>query len=189
MKDGAFSMKKVSSPLQWARVYRLYLAAFPSCERKPFRIIVRMARSGKTDVWSFREKGRFVGFATTINGEEAVLIDYLAVADGERGKGTGSRGIMEMKRRYAGRGLFVEIESEYAEADNTEDRRKRNRFYEKNGMEPMNVMASVFGTEMELLGWNCRMDFETYHAFYRDNYSPRAAENILFRPHPEAKGG
>ena len=31
---------------------------------------------------------------------------------------------------------------------------------------------------MELLGWDCVMDYEDYRLFYRDNYSEFAAEHI-----------
>ena len=46
-------------------------------------------------------------------------------------------------------------------------------------MEALNVTAMVFGVKMELLGWGCQMDFDSYKAFYRDHYNPWAAEHVV----------
>ena len=64
------------------------------------------------------------------------------------------------------------------------ERIRRRRFYMANGMQPAQVMASVFGVNMELLCWNCRVDFCSYHAFYRDNYSAWAAQHIVEAEYP-----
>ena len=45
-------------------------------------------------------------------------------------------------------------------------------------MVPMGTEADVFGTRMELLGVRCHLDFEDYRSFYREHYSPWAAEHI-----------
>ena len=49
-------------------------------------------------------------------------------------------------------------------------------------------MARVFGVKMELLRHACSVDFERYHAFYRENYSPWAADHIQSAEHPEETG-
>lgn len=185
MRKEGFAMKKPEGFAQWFRIYRLYRAAFPGCERKPFRMIASMARRGKTDVWYAEDEGRFAGFATTINDEELILLDYLAVARKRRGRGVGSRILQEMKKCYAGRGIFVEIESPFEDGPDRQSRLRRKDFYVRNGFQPVGVMASVFGVHMELLCFKCRMDFSAYQAFYRDHYSPWAAEHILEETYPE----
>ena len=185
MSEGRFEFRRVSSAGEWLKIRLLYRAAFPASERKPFSRIVEMWKKEKSDVWYFSENARFAGFATTINSDSLVLIDYLAVVRRRRGQGTGTRAIESMKARYEGRALFVEIESPYEEGSDQADRVRRKRFYERCGMEPMNVMADVFGVKMELLVWNGQIDFAGYHAFYRDHYSPWAAEHITEAVHPE----
>ena len=74
--------------------------------------------------------------------------------------------------------LFVEIESMYEPDRDQPSRIRRKHFYVKNGFVPMNVMADVFGVKMELMGFDCRLSFEEYHAFYRDNYNEWAAGHI-----------
>ncbi|MBQ2770558.1 MAG: GNAT family N-acetyltransferase [Clostridia bacterium] len=168
----------------WLRVYGLYRAAFPLSEQKPFSIIVGMYRRKKTDVWCLFRNGRFAGFATTINGDGAILLDYLAIKPALRGQGAGSAALQILSDIYPGRGLFTEIESEYEPCLDQESRKRRKGFYLKNGYVQLNVMARVFGVKMELLGQNCQMDFSDYREFYRTHYSPRAAENVLEEPHP-----
>ncbi len=163
---------------QWANIYRLYLQAFPALERKPFSIILKMYRSGKTHVWYFRQKGKFAGFITTINGESHILLDYLAVSPRLRGQGIGSEILHQMQRRYAGKGVFLEIESAFEEAENKEERLRRRRFYEHCGMKSMEVFAWVFGVKMELMGFDCDLTFEEYSAFYRKHYGKWAAGHL-----------
>lgn len=179
-----FEMRRPRTPLEWLRIRLLYRRAFPRCERKPFGMILKMHRRGKTDVW-YMETGRhFAGFACTINDSSLILLDYLAVPGKMRGRGAGSRALQALKQIYAGKGLFVEIESSFEAVPDQEERRRRRRFYLKNGMAPMGVMASVFDVKMELLGCGCHVDFPRYHAFYRDNYSAWAADHILEAEYP-----
>ena len=159
-------------------IYRLYRNAFPASERKPFSIIRSMQKKGKTDVWYFEKDGVFAGFATTINGNDRILLDYLAVDRKKRNCGIGTEILNLIRTQYEGKGIFLEIERLCADAPNAEERIRRKQFYLSCGMKELNVSARVFGVEMELLGWNCELDFNDYRLFYRDNYSEFAAGNI-----------
>ena len=172
------SLKRPAGPGRWLRLYRLYRGAFPASERKPFGIIYKMYRRGKTDLWCLERDGEFAGLAATINSERLVLLDYFAVERRLRGQGIGSAAMEALQARYSGRGLFVEIESTRENAPNRSEREKRKRFYLASGLTELNTEARVFGVNMELLGSRCDLDFERYRAFYRDNYGPWAAEHI-----------
>ena len=169
---------QAKTKLQILKIYLLYRTAFPRSERKPFSIITMMQAQGKTDIWYARENGRFLGFATTINDENLILLDYLAIRKSARGKGYGTDFIYKMYDIYQGKGFFVEIELVDESAENYEERLKRKQFYLACGMEDLHVAASVFRVPMELLGKNCSLTFDEYHDFYRDNYTVRSADNI-----------
>ena len=173
-----FCMRPAKGFWKWLQIYRLYFEAFPPDERKPFSIIRRMRKKGKTDVWYFSENGRFAGFATTINSPSLILLDYLAVPQNLRGGGLGAKMLEGLKETYNGRGIFVEIERARDGVENLSEKIRRKRFYERAGFRALHVTAMVFGVEMELLGLNCEIDFDGYKAFYRDEYSPWAAEHI-----------
>ena len=163
---------------QWAEIYCLYQKAFPKSEKKPFSMICKMHRLGKSDVWRFERDGKFAGLIITINGEKIVLLDYLAVDEKKRGTGIGSEILRLMKEHYADKSVFLEIESVYEECENKAERIRRKHFYEKCGLQSMDVFVWLFGVKMELMSFGNKMTFEEYHAFYRDNYNQWAADHI-----------
>lgn len=177
--------KKPTCLLHWLHIYNLYRQAFPRYERKPFAIIRSMYKKGQTDIWYFEKDGRFVGIVITVNRDNAVLIDYLAICPNVRGSGIGSAIIAQMQKQYAPRGIFVEIESVFAKCENQEERLRRKDFYIKNGMTPMNVMVVLFGVEMELLGINCKLTFDEYYEFYHDVYGKLADKHVWEAPWPK----
>lgn len=163
---------------QWAEIYKLYQRAFPRSEKKPFSMIVKMHRKGASDVWRFTRDGKFAGLIITINGKNHILLDYLAVDEKQRGTGIGMEILQLMRSHYAGKGVFLEIESVYEDCDNKAERIRRKHFYEKSGMTSMEVFVWLFGVKMELMGFDCRLSFEDYHSFYRTNYNQWAADHI-----------
>ena len=163
---------------QWADIYKLYQKAFPKSEKKPFWMILKMHRKGASDVWRFTRNGKFAGLIITINGDKNVLLDYLAVDRNRRGTGIGTEILQLMRDHYAGKGVFLEIESVYEDCDNQDQRIRRKHFYEKSGMTSMDVFVWLFGVKMELMGFDCRLSYEEYHAFYRDHYNQWAADHI-----------
>lgn len=178
------ALTKPEGAAQWLGIYRLYHSAFPKSERKPFSMIRKMARKGKTDVWRVQRDGKMLGLAITINGEKEILLDYLAVSPRHRGEGIGTRILEKLGSIYPDKGLFLEIESVYDDTPNQPERQRRKEFYLRCGLVPMNVMVNLFGVKMELLGRNCTLTYDQYHAFYHDNYSPWAAEHITKAHHP-----
>ena len=163
----------------WIRVRMLYRKAFPASERKPFSVIRSMYRKKKTDLWCILRDGHFCGFASTVNSEDLILLDYLATLPRQRSQGVGSAALLLLQKCYRGKGLFVEIEDSMDPGPDQGLRRKRRQFYEAAGLIPLNVTAMVFGVKMELLGYDCQLDFDAYKAFYHDHYNPWAADHIL----------
>ena len=171
--------------IHWYRLYKLYCEAFPAYERKPFSLIRSMQKKGKSDVWYIEKNRKFAGLVFTINSEDVILIDYLAIASNRRSEGIGSEIIALLRKHYAGKGIFVEIESVFDKCDNPGERLRRKQFYIRNGMTPMKVMVILFGVEMELLGANCCLTYDEYYSFYKDNYGNFAAKNIKKAVYPE----
>lgn len=168
----------------WLRLYKLYRQAFPAFERKPFSIIRSMQKKGKSDIWYFEKDGRFAGLVFTINSNDVILIDYLAIDANKRGEGIGSEIITQLRDYYPDKGIFVEIESVFDKCENIDERLRRKQFYLNNDMLPMKVMVVLFGVEMELLGLNCCLTYDEYYSFYKDNYGDFAAKNIKEAVYP-----
>ena len=170
-------LRTPASPLDWLHIRLLYRQAFPRSERKPFKMIRRMHRAGRTDVWLAEQDGRFAGLGITINGSDIILLDYLAVHEKCRDKGVGSAFLQALMAKYADKGFFLEIEAPDRD-DPTGIKARRKAFYLRNGLTDMHVTANLFGVRMELRGRDCTLDFDSYHDFYRDNYSAWAAEHV-----------
>lgn len=172
---------------RWFQLFCLYRTAFPRAERKPFGFIRKAYREGRTDIWCILRGGSFLGFAATMNSPTLVMLDYLAIAPKYRGQGIGTAALTRIMAKYADRAFILEIESPFEPGAEQETRQKRKQFYVNCGMEPLRIMAVVFGIRMELLGKNCSPDFsfDRYRNFYRDFYMPRAARHILPAEYPK----
>lgn len=170
----------------WMRLYKLYRAAFPRAERKPVFVILQSRRKGKMDIWCLRREGRFVGLAITINGDDLILVDYLAVCQNCRGTGVGTGALAALREKYWKQDLFLEIESVYEDVPDLAQRQRRKAFYLRSGLTPMKVMVTLFGVKMELLGFDCKITYHQYHTFYKENLGLWAAEHITPADHPEA---
>ena len=176
---------KPRNVIEYIKLFRLYGAAFPISEKKPIFMILKMSKCGATDIWYFEEGGEFLGLAITINSPDIILIDYFAVNEKHRSKGNGERMLKSIISHYSDKGVFLEIEVPYENAENYTDRIRRRRFYtERVGLIPMETRACLFGVDMELLGTEgCHLSYDEYRDFYLNNYGRFAYDHIT-----EAKG-
>ena len=172
-------LKRAVTRKDWKQIKKLYMTAFPKCERKPLAIIWYKQCKKTADVWMLEDEGEFIGLAITMNGSDLVLLDYFAIDDSKRGKGYGSKVLKLFQERYADYRFFLEIERTDVEADNIEERKRRKAFYLQNGMTELNVHAVLFGVKMELLGYQCEVSFEEYRNFYISNYGNLAKKNVV----------
>ena len=164
--------------IEMIKIRMLYRSAFPKEERKPFSMILKMQKAGKTDLWYFTENGRFLGFAATINSPDKVLIDYFTVNEGCRGQGNGTRMLKALIAHYSPKGVFLEIEIPYESSANYAERVRRKAFYLRAGLTEIGTRVELFGVDMELLGVGVSMTYDEYKSFYLDNYSRFAYDNI-----------
>lgn len=178
-------LEKATTRAQWKEIRKLYEAAFPECEKKPFWLIRVKNKQGKADMWYLKENDVFVGLAITMNHKNLVLLDYFAIDEKMRGKGVGSTALKALQTYYAGRQFFLEIESVYEHSENLSQRKRRKQFYMQNDMTEMKMMVHLFGTNMEVLGYGCKLDFDEYQGVYRYAYGKRFASKIKQLEYPQ----
>lgn len=176
---------KAKTRIHWKEIHKLYEAAFPSYEKKPFWLIRLKNKQGRADVWHLEDEGKFIGLAITMSSPELVLLDYFAIDESLRGKGFGSESLKALQKQYEDRHFFLEIESIYDECPNVEQRLRRKQFYLKNGMTEMKMMANLFGTNMEVLGHGCKLDFDTYRSIYEYAYGKKVVKNVTEVSYPQ----
>lgn len=146
-------------------IKRLYLSAFPRCERKPFFIIRSKCRKGVMEVLKIYD-GDFCGLAITASYGDMLLLNYFAVSPERRGGGIGSEALKLIMERYPGRRFFLEIETTKKPAPDSDTRSRRKAFYLRNGLCESGLSASLFGVEMEILTNGSPMTFDEYLNFY-----------------------
>lgn len=171
--------------LHWLKLYQLYKKAFPIYERKPFAMIYQTFRNKQGDVWYIEDNGYFVGLAFTLNDRDIVLLDYFAIDKPLRNQGYGSQVMQLLQKKYQHQRLFVEIESTLDNVDNLNERLKRKQFYLNNGMKDLHILANVYGTPMELLGFNESVTFEDYYLTYYNIYGKARADRLILLDYPE----
>ena len=176
---------KTETWAQWKKIYQLYQEAFPDYEKKPFWLIWLKNKQGRADVWYIVEEGAFIGLGITMSAPGRVLLDYFAIESSMREKGYGSKALKALQEQYADQHFFLEIESVYDDCDNVEQRLRRKQFYLRNGMTEMKMMVHLFGTDMEVLGHGCQLDFESYAAVYESTYGARIRKNVKHVQYPQ----
>lgn len=162
------------------RIKRLYRAAFPRIERKPFRMILRQREKGEAELFAIAtDDGEFAGLAVVVKNADIVMLDYFAVQPKLRGRGIGSKTLQMLISRYAGSRFILEIESVGSSpCRDLEAREKRRRFYLNNGMTPAGFTAHVFFTDLEVLTAGKPVTFEEYRELYRSHLGERAMKMI-----------
>lgn len=177
-------LSRIKTPAEWLALRRLYKSAFPKCEQKPLWLVWQVMQQNKADVWVAKEGKTFVGLAITMNGDDLILLDYLAVSEKKRGTGIGTKMLRCLQQIYQGKRFFLEIENVYEESPEQEMRLRRKHFYLKNDMKEMKIMVNAFGAELEFLTYDCQVSFEDYFELYCSCYGAFAAKNIVRLPYP-----
>ena len=113
----------------YEQIKTLYENAFPSCERKPFSLILEKQKTGNVDVLILEENNQFLGLAITMMDNDLVLLDYFAITEESRGNGYGSTALHLLFDFYKGKRFFLEIESTHTAAENISQRLLRKQFY------------------------------------------------------------
>lgn len=172
------------NPLQILEIHHLYIEAFPQSERKPFGIILRSQRLGKTDICYFKSDGKFIGFATMLKGADTFILDYLAVRKKHRSSGFGTAMLTKLRKAYCDKGIIVEIEDPFSEGKGLYERQRRREFYLRCGFSPTGIMVSLFGVDMEILCTDSSLTPEQLLDIYHLHYGAMVEKFIRIIEHP-----
>lgn len=144
-------------------IYTLYMTKdFPAAELKPFSSIRHMSEKGLYDGYGLFENGlKVYGYFVSCPETGDLLMDYLAVTKGYRGRGYGSRFLSFLPRIIGDhRALLIEIEHP-EKTDDPEERKKRlrrRRFYLENGVHATQTETKVFGVDYQILQYTRAAD-------------------------------
>ncbi len=169
-----------------ARKYRkqiksLYKSAFPANERAPLFLLFKRCGNGRNFFYAVLEKDEFIGLLYTITHEKMVYVFFLAVTEEKRGKGYGSEMLEKIKKLHGGKTVTLMIEdTEDTSADNLYERKKRLKFYERNGFLRLPIKINEAGVGYELMGTDTTVTQADFLALMKD-YLGSFLFKILYR--------
>lgn len=141
---------------------QLYRASFPACERLSWSELERQQKSGKMDLLTVVDEGEVRGILVMSPTKTLVLGVYLSIFPGKRNGGTGTKVLQAIRTYYEGRPICLEIEDpEEPGAPNTEQRRRRQNFYLRNGIHTIGKMY-MYETDMILMATDENVTFAQY---------------------------
>ena len=166
-------LKKLKSIKQLINIYKLYHSSFPKEEKKPFLLILIGILKKRFEVFSIEnETDGFIGLAIILKYNDLILLDFFSISSDIRSRGYGSKVLNLLKEYYKNYRFFLEIENPYdVKSLNLEERKKRQKFYIKNGFTPLPFRSNLFGVEMEILSYDCTLNFEEYHSLYINQFN------------------
>lgn len=148
--------------------YSLYQSAFPEQEKKPFSLLEQLSREGKMEMFVLTEGNEFLGLAINMVSKGVALLDYFAITPQKRSGGYGGKALQKLLERYNGMTYIFEIEMENESASNAEERKRRKKFYLKNGLKPTGIYANVYQTDFELLTPDGILSYDAYIKFLEE---------------------
>lgn len=138
----------------------LYEEAFPEIERCPFESLLDCCGRGKADFFVYRDAGKNVGFCVVLLPGHYAYGLFAAINSDSWSRGYGSQLVQEVIRAYPDRAVVLDIEPVDETADNYGERRRRLRFFEKNGFHdtgyemrdesgPYRILSNAKGFDLE----------------------------------------
>lgn len=152
------------------KIKKLYNDAFPDDERMPIWILGGKTYKKAVDFWSLYHDGKWFGMAYVLNESNLSYLFYFAVSAEERGKGLGTAALQSLKRKYAGRCLFLALETLDEKAENYSERLKRRQFYLRNGLKPLDRQIREGKVIYDVMGTGGNVRPEEYESMMRNYF-------------------
>lgn len=145
----------------------LFVSAFPENERPPANHFFASFENPINKLFGFYDNDVFVGFTSVIEYKDICYIFFLAVQDGLRGQGYGSKIISEIKNIYSNYVILLCYEEVDEKYEDNAKRIKRADFYSKNGFICNNLKTKEFGVVFQTAYYGKHtVPFEDYEQIF-----------------------
>lgn len=163
--------------------------AFPIDEILPLEYYLAYRLNEGVMVYSFEERGRFIGFMQVVSNDDIVYLSYLAFFKSYQCKGYGSQAISYLKSLYPNSPIAVDREVIIPNGEDEQERRRRASFYIKNGFADVPCFQLQLGVVYQTMAYNgfsflalkdliegiSHKEDKTYWAYYLQTYEEAMA--------------
>lgn len=149
-----------------ARINQLYVQSFPANERRPLDALLQDS-TGSSDFLAFYHEETFVGFACLLTWQDLSHILYFAIDAPLRGRGYGSEALAALRALKPNHRILADLEAQDPSASNNEQRKKRRRFYLRNGYAASEVRYRWREESYEILVCGGTVTSPEFEAFWR----------------------
>lgn len=105
---------------------------FSSCRALAFWLLKKKTQRRIAEFCSLYDNDEWVGFIYTLKNDSLAYVFFLAIDDTKRSHGYGSKLIKLLTERYAGLVIGLSAERPDDQAENNEQRIRRQKFYQRN---------------------------------------------------------
>ncbi len=140
--------------------------AFPEYERWTLEAMFATGDSIGTEILGIYEGSTLSGYVFLIANKKAVYISHLAISSACRSKGYGSQ-TLALLREYYGAHLYLDMEPMDPQAENYDQRLRREAFYHRNGFRTTDLYTTMKGYMFQLLTTNPEDSYEDLRKLLR----------------------
>lgn len=141
----------------------IYVEAFPVDEQAPLDILLELSETvsgALMEIVLDDEVPVGILFMNNMNMDRALVL-YLAMDVKQRGQGYGSKVLQALQARFSS-GIILETEMLDDTAENAEQRERRYRFYQRNGMQDSEIMSHTLGGVFHLMRSSVNITMDDY---------------------------
>lgn len=144
----------------YQQVNDIYEKSFPKEER--YITLDNMAHRQNTELYCLIDNNQVVGMIYLIFYKDMIFILYLAVSQEKRSKGYGSYLLKWCLQKYFDKKIFLNIEEVKKDFKDYETRKKRLKFYQKNGFFISNYISKEVTENFNILSNRREIDIKEY---------------------------
>ena len=140
-------------------LYRKHIVKdFPSSERPNLEGFRKRMLKYNEETYIYEEEGVERGYCIIDQIQEYVLVAFLAVYEGNRGKGIGTKILKELEEKYSNKkGILLEVEDpDFAKNENQKNNQERRiKFYERANFQVVeNLKVELFMVNFKIMIYN-----------------------------------
>lgn len=145
------NVEKVRKSKRKRQIKDIYFSSFSKEDRMPFGMMTSMSLLWNTEFLAFYDDNVLCGFVYMATMGKQTFIMFFAVDKNLRSKGYGGRILKKIQSMHPQNKLLVSIEPCVEAAEDIETRRRRKKFYLKNGFSETGYFIKLGGKNQEIL--------------------------------------